>query len=134
MTRSVTLLGLMLAISALLLECVDTSPIDFVPEARDAGQSDGPIDPLCNDCLRGEEGPCWSVYEPCSAIPVCVLVMDCLFEGGCWAPPDIAARISCGLPCLERYGVLAGNDATVTALGQINVCRVNSCGDACTAR
>jgi hypothetical protein len=134
MSRLSLVVAAVVLMSTLLPDCVDTSALDFVPPNADAatdGPGDGGTDPICTQCLIGESGPCWDKYEACAEIPICVVVMQCLLDKACLMLPAPADRISCGLPCLEEHGVLAGNDPTVQALAQVNICALQSCTDAC---
>jgi hypothetical protein len=125
--------GSMLAIAllALLPRCVDTSALDFVPV--DAGVADA-TSPACVSCMTGEDGPCWSAYEPCSKIPACVAVMQCLIDLGCLTRALGVDRVTCGLPCLdEQDGGFGAEDPTIQALLQINSCALQSCTGVCVA-
>lgn len=123
---------------AVLTQCVDTSPLAYVPEkdggSRDGAVGDGALIQSCRQCLAADAAPCRAQYDACAQIPKCTPALDCLLDKGCFESPNIQDRIDCGLPCLQAEGVLAGDDPATQALGQINVCIVVSCSDACFAK
>jgi hypothetical protein len=119
-----------------LSECVDTSPLAYVPPERDSGApidgaTDAPLIRSCRKCISGDGEPCRALYDTCSGLPKCVDVLDCVLDHGCFGFPDLATRFECGSPCLAANGVLAANNPVIQTLAQINVCVVNSCSDAC---
>lgn len=118
-----------IALFALLPRCVDTSALDYVP--TDAGVPDA-TSPACVSCMTAQDGPCWTAYEPCSVIPACVAVMQCLLDTGCLTLPVPADRITCGLPCLDvQEGGFGGDNPTILALAQINLCALQACTEVC---
>jgi hypothetical protein len=125
-----------LVVAPLVTECVDTSPLAYVPEKNDGGLvADGGADSAlirsCRQCISGEGEPCRSQFDVCASLEKCVPILDCVLDNGCFKFSELGQRFECGSPCLSAHGVMAGNDPVVTALGQINVCVVNSCSDAC---
>jgi hypothetical protein len=117
--------------------CVDTTPLDFVAPEHEAGigdgsASDGPI-ATCRHCVVDEGQPCRSVYDTCTAEPLCPEAFECLLLKGCFALPTFEARITCGLPCLEEVGLKVGSDPAVLALADVNTCTIGPCAAECPA-
>jgi hypothetical protein len=118
--------------------CVDTSPGIYVPVQKDAGPSDGAPSSsgdaqasACNLCIEGPDGPCRPNYDACQNTPKCATALRCLLDQECFAFLTIDNRLTCGTPCLALAGALAGNDPTITVLGELNVCTFSSCTDVC---
>ena len=119
-----------------LSDCVDTSPLAYVPQKRDGGApidgaADAPLIRSCRKCISDDGEPCRDLYDTCTGIPKCVDVLDCVIDHGCFQFPDLPSRFDCGSPCLAANDVLAANNPVIQTLAQINVCVVNSCSDAC---
>lgn len=127
------------ALSILLGGCVDTSPVAYTPpEPKDAQAVDAAGDAgaglACRQCITGDGAPCRAQYDVCVGTDKCEVVMGCLFDKNCMTFSVVADRINCGLPCLAKYGVLAGIDPATTALAGINVCTIASCKTECSGR
>jgi hypothetical protein len=118
----------MLALGALLPDCVDTSALDYSPPGTEAGAGSPPA---CIECLTGPTGSCAAEYERCVEFPVCEAVLQCLIDKGCVLMPNPNDRVSCGLPCATENGLLSGSDPSIGALSSINTCGLTNCTDEC---
>ena len=120
---------------AATFSCSDTKPLDFRADAgaaADAGLDPERID-ACKKCMMDPGAPCRSDYDKCGPYPRCVELIDCAVETGCFQLADLATRIDCVRPCLQRVGVTTGSDEVVLQGLPVNACTLKAgpCGSVC---
>lgn len=115
--------------------CSDTNPLDFRADAgsdAEAGVDRARVE-ACKRCMMDENAPCRSFYDECAPHERCVELIDCAVEIGCFQLPELAPRIDCVRPCLERVGVTTGSDPVVIQGLPVNACTLKAgpCGSEC---
>jgi hypothetical protein len=129
--RLLSVIVFMLSIGALPSACVDTSALDYVPPATEAGI--GTV-PACVECITSQNGPCWAQYEPCLQNSLCEVVLQCLIDRACMMLPVPVDRVTCGLPCASEHGLVNANDPAIQKLAELNICALQNCTEQCDAQ
>lgn len=122
----------------LAASCVDTSPLPYTPNAKDASSDvtalDGSWERICEACI--EQEPTCS-YSNCQANPQCLAFHQCVMDLGCLVYPDLQPdRLDCGQPCLQKAGILDYTNPVVGLYLPVNACTSpgNPCASVCVTK
>jgi hypothetical protein len=127
-----------LAAAALLVGCIDMSPrLDGKADAGsvDAGPSVDPaVETACRECVFGDEGKCAPQWADCQSKDTCRILITCSTDAGCLTLVTLEEQTQCSLGCLELLGPVPAADPGILSAVQLNLCKLNNCGDICSGR
>jgi hypothetical protein len=129
-SRSRTVLAVLIAASAMATTCMDLTPVTDVP-LRDAGNIPVEGGAACLACIQrmpdgGEKG-CGDLLATCYLDAQCAQIFDCLIALGCAVRADPWEAKICGIPCAADAGIFSADAPQLKIFFQIQDCIAASC-------